>query len=91
MLMLMGRRKGEIEEWVRRIFFGGRREDYIVYVKYRTVDGEEYKPIPASFIDDVRGGYIVVGDDLIPLHRVVEIRDRDGKTVYSRIKKEDSL
>ncbi|OYT37732.1 MAG: hypothetical protein B6U89_06930 [Desulfurococcales archaeon ex4484_58] len=85
----MGGRRGEVEKWLRKIFFGGKKEDYIVFVRFRTNNGEEYRPLPARFIDDIRRGYIIVGEDMIPFHRVVEIRSIDGKIVYSRIKNKE--
>jgi len=85
-LIGLKRRRGEIEEHLKRVFFHGPREDYVVFVKYRVGSVEELRPIPANMIDDVRGGYIFVGGDKIPFHRVVEIRTRDGKIVYSRLK-----
>jgi uncharacterized protein (UPF0248 family) len=82
-------RRGMIEEYLKRVFLHGPRRDYIVYIKYRTSEGEEYRPIPVEFIDDIRGGYIIVGEDKIPFHRVVEIRRRDGRIVYSRLNKKE--
>ncbi len=80
----MPRRRGEIEEWLKRVFFGGEREKYVVYVRFREEGSEELVPIPASLINDVRRGYIYVGDNMIPFHRVKEIRTRDGRIVYTR-------
>lgn len=78
------KRRGEIEEWLKRIFFGGRKEDYVVLVKYR-IDGEEHlQPLPGELISDVRGGYIYIGNDCIPFHRVVEIRTKKGEILYKR-------
>ncbi len=83
----MGRRRGEIEEYLKRVFFHGPRKEYIIFIKYRTGEGEEYRPIPVELIDDVRGGYIIIGEDKIPYHRVVEIRRKNGEIIYSRVKK----
>jgi uncharacterized protein (UPF0248 family) len=82
----MGRRKGEIEEVLKRIFFAGKREDYIVLIIDRSPEGEALKPIPAASIEDIRGGYIYVKDNVIPFHRVVEVRDVKGNIIYSRKK-----
>jgi len=87
MVFSVGRRRGEVEEWLKRVFFGGKRSEYIVYIRFRTNTGEEYRPLPGDFIDDVRRGYIIVGEDKIPFHRVVEIRDKSGKILYTRLKK----
>lgn len=82
----MPKRMGEIEYWLKRLFFSGRKEDYIVYIRYRVDGEEELRPIPGKFIDDIRRGYIIVGEDMIPFHRVEEIRTRDGKIVFKRRK-----
>lgn len=80
----MGRKRGEVEEWLKRVFFGGKKEDYVVLVKFR-LDGEELlRSIPGELIRDVRGGCIYVGEDCIPFHRVVEIRTKKGEVVYKR-------
>lgn len=81
----MGRRRGEIEEWLKRIMWGGGRENYVIYIRHRSMDGiEDLKPIYGEEISDIRHGYIVVGEDYIPFHRVVEIRDKKGNIVYRR-------
>jgi len=81
----MGRKRGEIENWLRRIVFGGKKSEYVIYVRFR-VDGEEVlRPIPGELIDDLRGGYMYVKDDIIPIHRVAEIRDRNNRLLYRRI------
>ncbi|MEM0378367.1 MAG: RNA repair domain-containing protein [Thermosphaera sp.] len=82
--MLSVRKKGEIEEWLKKIFFGGRRSEYIVFIKFREGDESVLKPIPGELITDVRKGYIFVGEDQIPFHRVVEIRLKNGVLVYKR-------
>lgn len=80
----VGRRRGDIENWLKRVFFGGRKQDYIVLVKFRVNGEETLRSIPGEIITDVRGGYIRVGDELIPFHRVVEIRTKKGDVVYKR-------
>lgn len=80
----MGRKRGEVEEWLKRVFFGGRKEDYVVIVRFR-VDGEEHlRSIPGELIKDVRRGCMYVGEDCIPFHRVMEIRTKKGDVVYRR-------
>jgi uncharacterized protein (UPF0248 family) len=83
----MTRRRGDIEDWLKRVFFGGDREKYVIYVRYREGGKEELIPIPASLVKDIRGGYIYVGDTMIPYHRVEEIRDRDGNLLFKRSRK----
>ena len=80
----MGRRRGEIEEWLRKVVFSGEKDEYIVFIKHRTNEGVILRPIPGRFIDDLRRGYLYVGEEMIPFHRVVEIRRKDGTIVYSR-------
>ncbi len=80
----MGRKRGEIEEWLRKVVFSGEKEEYIVFIKHRTDEGVVLRPIPGRFIDDLRRGYLYVGEEMIPFHRVVEIRRKDGTVVYSR-------
>ncbi len=80
----MGRRRGEIEEWLRKVVFSGEKDEYIVFIKHRTNEGVILRPIPGRFIDDLRRGYLYVGEEMIPFHRVVEIRRKDGAIVYSR-------
>lgn len=81
------RKKGEIEEWLKKIFFGGRKSEYIVFVKFREAGESVLKPIPGELITDVRRGFIFVGEDQIPFHRVVEIRLKNGLLVYKRSEK----
>lgn len=78
------KKRGELEEWLRKIFFGGKKEEYVVYIKFRVNGEEQLRPIPGEFITDVRHGCIYVGSDVIPLHRVVEIRNKKGDLLYKR-------
>jgi uncharacterized protein (UPF0248 family) len=81
----MGKKRGEVEEWLKRLFFTGCLKNYFIFVKFR-VDGEEtLKPIPGELVLDVRRGYIhTASGEQIPFHRVVEIRDKKGVVVYKR-------
>ncbi len=79
-------RRGMIEEWLKRIRFGGDAGKYVVVIRFRGEKGEELVEIPGEAIDDVRRGYFYVGGEPIPFHRVVEIRDKRGKILYSRIR-----
>jgi len=83
-VILRGRKRGEIEEWLRKIVFGGFKDDYVIFIKHRENSEEILRPIPGSLVDDVRGGFIVVKRELIPLHRVEEIRRKNGVVVYKR-------
>lgn len=80
----MGKRRGEVEEAVKRAFFSPDRGKYVIYVLDRAEGRSELKPIPADKISDVRGGYIFVGGEAIPFHRVYEVRDKENRVVYKR-------
>lgn len=80
------KKRGEIEFWLRRVFFGMDREKYVLVIKHRTGFEEGYRFIPFSSIKDIRRGYVYVDEDAIPFHRVVEIRNIYGEVVYSRRK-----
>ncbi|MEM4717614.1 MAG: RNA repair domain-containing protein [Desulfurococcaceae archaeon] len=81
----MGKKRGEIENWLRRIFFTGKGSEYIIFIKHRVNEEEDVKPIPGELLLDIRGGYIYTkSGDQIPFHRVVEIRTKKGEIVYKR-------
>lgn len=81
----MGRKRGEIEYWLKRIFFTGRSGDYVIFIKHRENNIEGVKPVPGLLLSDIRGGYMYLKTgEQIPFHRVVEIRDKNGKVVYRR-------
>ncbi|MEM1675471.1 MAG: RNA repair domain-containing protein [Desulfurococcaceae archaeon] len=82
---MTGKKRGEIENWLKKVFFHGPRNEYVVYIRFRTNSGLEYRAIPVELIDDIRDGYIVIGDDKIPYHRVVFIKKKNGSIVYSRL------
>lgn len=84
----LGKKRGEIEKWLRRIFFSNEKENYIVYIRFREGGIETLRPVPGKLIDDIRGDCIIVKNDIIPFHRVEEIRDNSGRVVYKRRKSE---
>lgn len=84
MVVYMGRKRGKIEEWLRRIVFGKRGSEYIVFIKHRYDNREELRAIPGELIEDIRGGCLYIGEEVIPYHRVVEIRSKKGTVVYKR-------
>ncbi|MEM1701130.1 MAG: RNA repair domain-containing protein [Desulfurococcaceae archaeon] len=75
-----------MEKWLKRIFFGSRKEDYVIYIKFREENIETLRPIPGQLIDDIRGNCIITGNEVIPFHRVEEIRNINGKIIYKRKK-----
>ncbi|MEM2235396.1 MAG: DUF504 domain-containing protein [Desulfurococcaceae archaeon] len=81
----MGRKRGKVEEWVRTVFYKGFKE-YVVLIKHREGRVEVLKSIKVCEIVDIRGNYLILSDGtLIPLHRVVEVRNETGSIVYSRL------
>lgn len=84
----MGRKRGELENWLRRIVFGGFKNNYVIYIRYRTESDEILKPVPGELIIDLRAGYIYTHNEIIPLHRVEEIRDKNNRVLYKRGKNE---
>ncbi|MCC6040619.1 MAG: RNA repair domain-containing protein [Desulfurococcaceae archaeon] len=81
---MCGKKRGEIEEWLRRIIFSGVKDDYVVLIRHRENSEEVLKPVPGTLLKDVRGGYMIVDGEVIPLHRVEEIRRKNGVVVYKR-------
>lgn len=84
------KKRGEIEFWLKKIFHREDKDRYYVVIKHRAGGVETYRAIPFSVISDIRGGYIIVGEDSIPFHRVVEIRSKDEKIIYSRVRLDPS-
>jgi len=83
-ISLCGKKRGEIEEWLRRIVFGGFKDEYMIFIRHRE-NGEEFlRPIPGSLITDIRRGSMIVQGEIIPIHRVEEIRRKNGFVVYKR-------
>jgi uncharacterized protein (UPF0248 family) len=81
----LGKKKGKVEEWLKKIFFSGASSEFTVFIKHRVDDEELLKPIPGETIVDVRGGYIYTrSGEQIPFHRVKEIRNKKGEVVYRR-------
>jgi len=52
--MNLGRRRGDIEKWLRKIMWGSDKSKYIVYIRHRSLEGvEDLKPIYGEEIDDI--------------------------------------
>lgn len=86
-LIKLGKKRGLVEEWLKRIKWGGCSRDYVIYIRHRRCSDnvEDLRPIPGNDIADVRRGYIILKNgEYIPFHRVEEIKFRDGRVLYSR-------
>ncbi len=77
-------RRGAIREWVNRARYWDRSLQ-IYYVDRDPVAGERLRRLDSSRITRVTGWAVYLDDDtVIPLHRIVEVRDREGRIVWSR-------
>jgi len=82
----LARRKSRIREAINRFIYQGRLDYRIVYVDRDPVVGQRLGEVEAARVSRVTGWAIYLDDDytVIPLHRVVEIRDPEGRTVWRR-------
>ncbi|ENN96746.1 hypothetical protein J422_00476 [Methanocaldococcus villosus KIN24-T80] len=59
-----------------------KREDYYLIILHRG-EKDNKKIIPMDKIK-LEGGYIIYNDTYIPLHRVLEIRKKNGELIYKK-------
>ena len=78
----MGRKKSLIRELINKGLWSNEKSSYEIVIVHRGVKGSRIS-LKLDEINGVRNGYIIVGDTLIPLHRVVEIRYK-GKVLLKR-------
>jgi len=80
----MGRKRGAIEEQLRRIIYGDKCPNCKILIVDRTIT-IGYKEIPVSAIARVTQSYLILKDGtLIPLHRVLGVKNEHGKIVWRR-------
>lgn len=82
----MAKRRSVIRSWVNKLIHAGLHGYRIIYVD-RGEDGEaRLRPLDPSRITRVTGWalYLDDGETVIPLHRIVEIRDDRGRVVWRR-------
>lgn len=72
--------KDTIKSAVKRYIYEGCRDCVIVVLDRASPSG--MREIPLALVK-VLGDYLVIGEVLIPMHRVMEIR-KGGKTVWRR-------
>ena len=72
--------KDTIKSAVKRYVYEGCRDCVVVVMDRASPTG--LREIPLSMVK-VLGNYLVIGETVIPMHRVVEIR-KGGKTVWRR-------
>ncbi len=84
----VARRRSRIRQEVNRVLYSGDPSSYlIVYIDRDPSTGRQgLKEVQADRIVGVTEWAIFLddGDTVIPLHRVVEIRDKSGMVTWSR-------
>jgi len=78
----MGKKKSMIRELINRGFWSNEKEHYELVIRHRGVKDNRLV-IKLSDIKEIHGGYLILNNSWIPLHRVVEIRYK-GKIIFSR-------
>jgi len=80
----LGRRRSEIRQLINRILYTG-WSVRVYYVDRDPVRGERLAVLPLERVSRVTGWAVVLDDEtVIPLHRIVEVRDLEGRIVWSR-------
>ena len=76
-------RRGEIREAIARLYYQG-RSGYVVIAE-RGSRSSGVRSIPLESVERLGRGYLVLRDGtIIPLHRVLEVVDERGRTIYRR-------
>ena len=80
----LARRKGEIREAVKRALWTLRGRFLLCYV-HRDSTGQRVKCVDGSLITYANAWAVhLIDDTAIPYHRIVEIRDPEGRTLWRR-------
>jgi len=80
----MGKKRGAIEEQLRRIIYGSKCPNCTILIVDRA-ETTGYKEIPVNTITKVTQSYLILKDGtLIPLHRVLGIKDKHGNIIWKR-------
>ena len=83
----MTKRRSVIRQMINKARYSGDPSDYVVlYIDRDPIRGERIVELSVDRIKTVSEWAMHLDDDwtVIPLHRVVEIRKRDGSIVWSR-------
>lgn len=84
----MTRRRSRIRQEINRILYSGNPDNYHVYYIDRPpgLGVVRLSSFRASRVVKVSEWAVILDDEetIIPLHRIVEIRDSSGKVVWSR-------
>lgn len=86
----MGKRRSVIRQVINRLLMSGRPGDYtIVYIDRGPTSPSGLGGVSASRVVAVSEWAMTLDDGtVIPLHRVVEVRDRSGAVVWRRAGRE---
>ncbi len=84
----MARRRSRIKQEINRLLYSSDPSRYTIYYIDRLpgTGTSRLAPLSASRVRSVNEWAMLLddGETLIPLHRVVEIRDREGRVLWSR-------
>ncbi|GAB6148733.1 DUF504 domain-containing protein [Stetteria hydrogenophila] len=88
----MARRRSRIRQEVNRVLYSGDPSRYvIVYIDRDPETGRQsLRELPAARVVRASEWALLLddGDTVIPLHRVVEVRERGGRVVWRRWSRE---
>ncbi len=77
-------RKSELREVLSRIWWSVDKEKCFIVILHRGAP-KNRKVLAVKDIDEIKAGYLFVGDLQIPIHRIIEIIC-NGKTLWKRKK-----
>ncbi len=79
-------RRSEIKSVIKRLLYEERLDYEILYRHRRENGGETLKPVRVGMVERVDSWAIHLKDGMttIPLHRVVEVRDEEGRVFWRR-------
>lgn len=82
----MGRRRSRIKQEINKLIYTSKSSYRIVFIDRTRETGARLRELPVERIERVTEWaiYLDDGDTVIPLHRIVEVRDEDGVTVWRR-------
>jgi uncharacterized protein (UPF0248 family) len=83
---IMAKRRSEIRQAINKAIYTGHHDYRVVYIDRTRERGAQLKSIEARRIAKVTAWAIYLDDDwtVIPLHRIVEIRDAKGRVIWRR-------
>ena len=52
-----------------------------IYYLHRTEEGEEFRILTLSEVEDLGSNFMILGDTMIPYHRIIRV-EYGGRTLY---------